>query len=611
VKWRSGIRGLAFAIVLVSIAAVAQINTEVLGSHDLSPRSTSPVTGSVSAACLYCHAPHSGVGGLTPLWNQTLSTQTYTPYGSTTYNQKGNPTPPLGQHSSLCLSCHDGTVAPGMTVAYGKMGMSGSMKALDVFSTNLQGSHPFSLQLPIKDAPDLVASLVASGKTGDPTGAVKLINSNIECTTCHNPHVQSVDKVSANFLVVDGANGQLCLTCHDPNRITSGQSNALANWPTSVHATAANSVSNQPSVGSYRNVAQNACVSCHMPHNAPGAARLLRGPNEQACIACHAGGTNVSPPAPNVFAEFSKIAHPFPSGQNTHDPTETAVLNQNRHATCVDCHSPHAPKQVAAFPVPPGIRASQNGIEGISASDGITVVSPAINQFENCLRCHGTSTGKATNPLFGYLQTPTVSSGDPLNVIAQFSVTATSSHPVMHDRSSAFAQPSLRTAMLNLDGITLGRQMSSRILCTDCHNSDDNREFGGTGPNGPHGSKYWHLLERRYEFSQAPVAGQPITNLYPNPDLSVAGPYAMCAKCHDLNQVMSNTSFSEHAHHINDGVSCSVCHSGHGVGTQSGTISGERLVNFDASVVAPNGAKPISYNRATNSCTLVCHGQAH
>jgi len=67
VKWRSGIRGLAFAIVLVSIAAVAQINTEVLGSHDLSPRSTSPVTGSVSAACLYCHAPHSGVGGLTPL----------------------------------------------------------------------------------------------------------------------------------------------------------------------------------------------------------------------------------------------------------------------------------------------------------------------------------------------------------------------------------------------------------------------------------------------------------------------------------------------------------------------------------------------------------------
>jgi predicted CXXCH cytochrome family protein len=598
-------------LLLLSIAMRAQVSTEVLGAHDLSPRGSSPVTGSVSASCLYCHAPHSGVGGLTPLWNQTLSTQTYTPYGSTTYNQKGNPTPPLGQHSSLCLSCHDGTVAPGMTVAYGKMGMTGSMQALDVFGTNLQGSHPFSLQLPIKDATNLVASLASAGKTGDPTGKVQLVGGNIECTTCHNPHIQSVDKVSPNFLVTDGSNGQLCLACHDPNRITNGQSNPLANWSTSAHATAANSVSTQPAVGSYHSVAQNACISCHMPHNAPGAARLLRGPNEQACISCHAGGTNVSPPAPNVFAEFSKIAHPFPAGNNTHDATETAVLNQNRHATCVDCHNPHASKPVASFPIPPVIRASQTGIEGVSATDGITVLNPAINQFENCLRCHGTSTGKAVNPIYGYLPTPTVSSGDPLNVIAQFGVSATSSHPVLHDRNSPFSQPSLRPNMLNLDGITPGRQMGVRILCTDCHNSDDNREFGGLGPNGPHGSKYWHLLERRYELSQAPGAGQAITNLFPTPDLSVAGPYGMCAKCHDLNQVMGNTSFSEHSHHINDGFSCSVCHNGHGVGAQSGNISGERLVNFDAAVVAPNNGKPISYNRATNTCTLVCHGQTH
>ena len=43
--------------------------------------------------------------------------------------------------------------------------------------------------------------------------------------------------------------------------------------------------------------------------------------------------------------------------------------------------------------------------------------------------------------------------------------------------------------------------------CLECHNADDNREFGGTGPNGPHGSKWTHLLERRYEFSQAPAPG--------------------------------------------------------------------------------------------------------
>ncbi len=53
-------------------------------------------------------------------------------------------------------------------------------------------------------------------------------------------------------------------------------------------------------------------------------------------------------------------------------------------------------------------------------------------------------------------------------------------------------------------GTTHGRAMGTQIFCTDCHNSDDNREFGGTGPNGPHGSKWWHILERDYEFSQAP-----------------------------------------------------------------------------------------------------------
>jgi hypothetical protein len=131
------------------------------------------------------------------------------------------------------------------------------------------------------------------------------------------------------------------------------------------------------------------------------------------------------------------------------------------------------------------------------------------------------------------------------------------------------------------------------------------------GPDGPHGSKWPHILERRYEFSQAPAPGQPITNLFPNPDLSVNGPYALCGKCHDLNQIMANTSFTEHARHINDGFSCSVCHTAHGMGSTSGSISGERLVNFDINVVAPNGTTPISYSRATNSCSLICHNHPH
>ena len=249
---------------------------------------------------------------------------------------------------------------------------------------------------------------------------------------------------------------------------------------------------------------------------------------------------------------------------------------------------------------------------GISASDGITVVNPSVNQYENCLRCHGTSTGKVSNPVFGYLPLRAVSANDPLNVIPQFSATATSSHPVTHARSSPLPQPSLLQTMLDENGgTTHGRAMGSQIFCTDCHNSDDNREFGGTGANGPHGSTHTHILERDYEFSQAPAPGQLITNLFPNPDLSYRGPYAMCGKCHDLNNVVSNASWNQHGDHINTGFSCSVCHTAHGMGARSGTISGERLVNFDINVVASNGGTPVSYSRATNTCTLVCHNVAH
>src|SRR5215469_2171064 len=328
----------------------AQVTGEVIGQHDLSPSGTSPIKGSLSGSCLYCHAPHSGVGSVTPLWNQTLSMQTYTSYTSSTYVETGNTQPPLGVDSSLCLSCHDGTVAPGQTVAYKQIPMSGHMNPPDVFGTNLLSSHPFSLVLPMKDSPDLVATLVSQGKTADPTGSVKLVNGNIECTSCHNPHVQAIDQVNLNFLVRDSSSGQMCLACHDPNRVVPGQTNKLAQWPTSIHALASNKTSNQPPVGGYPTVSQNACESCHTSHNAVGAARLLRGPNEQACIACHKGGSNLQPAAANVFAEFAKTSHPFSSGGSTHDAAESVLLNQNRHATCADCHNGHAAMQTTVFP---------------------------------------------------------------------------------------------------------------------------------------------------------------------------------------------------------------------------------------------------------------------
>jgi predicted CXXCH cytochrome family protein len=607
--------GLLLATLTILLAASslpAQVAGDVLGVHSLGPGSSSPITGARPDACAYCHAPHSGLNR--GLWNQKLTTQTYSTYTSNT-EKNISAQPALGADSNKCLSCHDGTVAVGATVAYGQVTTRGSMYSTDVFGSNLQSSHPFSMNMPLKDNIDLAASLVATGKTLDPTGAVKLIQGNVECSSCHNPHVQAKDTVSQNFLVKDSSSGQLCLACHDPTRVMGTQVNPLADWTTSAHALSMAKISPQAGLGSYSTVAADACIGCHAPHNASGTSRLLRGQNEQDCIGCH-NGSNVSPmPAyANVFAEYGtpKIGHPFPQSTNTHDASEPTLLNNNRHATCVDCHSGHGSQIVGVFPLPPLIRVSQKDVAGINASDGTSVLTPAVNQYENCLRCHGASAGKQVQPIYGYFAVRAVSSGDPLNLIPQFAVTATSSHPVMHARSSALPQPSLLANMLNLDGATPGRTMGTQMFCTDCHNSDDNREFGGAGANGPHGSRWTHILERRYEFSQAALPGQLISNLFPNPDLSVNGPYALCAKCHDLaNQIVKNTSWTQHSSHINVGVSCSTCHTAHGMGAASGTLTGERLVNFDVNVVAANVGLPISYNRTANTCVLVCHQVAH
>jgi len=165
--------GILFTAVLLS----AQTR-DVIGVHDLSGGSGSPVNGQLPGSCRYCHAPHNGIGGATPLWNQQLSKQIYPTYTSSTYKETGSQ-PATGSESLLCLSCHDGTVAPGQTKAYGRIAMAGKMKSVDLFGASLQSSHPNSLALPLKDSPELAASLVSSGKTLDTTGSVKLIKGNI------------------------------------------------------------------------------------------------------------------------------------------------------------------------------------------------------------------------------------------------------------------------------------------------------------------------------------------------------------------------------------------------------------------------------------------------
>src|SRR5579862_7579872 len=150
-------------MMLYGVTLSAQVlGGDVMGMHNLGPGGTSPIVGARPDSCSYCHAPHSGLN--IGLWNQKLTTQTYTMYTSDTEKNTGVQ-PVLGSDSNMCLSCHDGTVAVGSTVAYGQVTMQGSMNTPDVFGSKMQSMHPFSLVTPLKDNIHLAASLAANGKT--------------------------------------------------------------------------------------------------------------------------------------------------------------------------------------------------------------------------------------------------------------------------------------------------------------------------------------------------------------------------------------------------------------------------------------------------------------
>lgn len=591
--------------------------TDVLGVHDFSAGS-SPLHGPNANACIYCHSPHNALSS-TPLWNQTLSTQQYT-INQGAAQSPSTPTS-VGQSSMLCLSCHDGTVAVGQTVGIGTLKMIGALT--DNMGTKLQGSHPFSIQPQINDAPNLVSTLAASHVTKDP--AVLLIKNNIECSTCHDVHNQYRDLRSQNFLVRNNSESKLCFACHDIGaRTVNGRDNSLTAWPTSVHAMAtAAAVAPKAGLGGYTNVSDFACSTCHSTHGALGAGLLRSNPNRppnvddtsQTCFTCHNGSDNLVQPILNVLADFQapgQMAHPFADANNLHTIGEPVVLDRNRHTTCADCHASHAAQPTTAFPATANLRPSQNGVSGVAA-DG-TVLKVAINQYETCLRCHGTSESKLSSSAYGYMPARALFAGDTLDVSLQFSHGSLSSHPVMRDATN-LSRPSLLKNMWNVDFTIQGRAISNRLLCTDCHNSDKNREFGGIGPNGPHGSRNVHILERDYKISQVAAGappGSPITvNLNPSPVLDPvpSAPYALCAKCHDLKYINSNVTWRQHSRHIQKGISCSVCHSAHGVPASTSGVNGRALVSFDMNVVGTNGNRPVSYDGS--SCTLTCHEHSH
>jgi predicted CXXCH cytochrome family protein len=229
------------------------------GLHDLSWTGAGggQFGGGTDQVCVFCHTPHGAntnkgyttnpnnptvgpnIGGQY-LWNRALPANTFQVYTSETYSQKNNPPQP-GIHSLLCLSCHDGIGAMNVLLNYpadwdtgwsplinqfGDAPNDPTIKFLNIGEascsgddctggTDLRNDHPVGFNY--QDAYN-------SDQTGlKPLSSLPLIlqqrlqlsNNNVECSTCHDPHLTNTSYPGNMFLVRSMNGSQLCLDCHN------------------------------------------------------------------------------------------------------------------------------------------------------------------------------------------------------------------------------------------------------------------------------------------------------------------------------------------------------------------------------------------------------------
>ncbi len=559
-------RLLSISMVIVAVcAATAQITSgqqRVKDTvHNLSVSGTGVINSPTEQeVCVFCHAPHN-TNGANPLWNRQTPATSYSIYSSSTLDsQPGQPT----GSSKLCLSCHDGTIALGDVLSRAQpIPVSGGgviPPGHTNLGTDLSNDHPVSF-LYSSSLSNADSKIVAPSSL--PLGFRLDSNSELQCTTCHDPHQNSNGK----FLVRTPQFGDLCSSCH-----------ARPAWSASSHATSSKSVLGVTGSLPFSTVAENSCQSCHQVHGAPGHERLLRNAAEEAnCLNCHGGQVATQ----NIQSVINKTVRHDPTAYlGIHDAAESNHAT-NPHVECSDCHNPHAvesPSMQSSF-VPIG--ATMKRVKGVTISG--SVIAESNYEFEVCFRCHGDTA----------VQIPTTIPrlAPSTNLRLDFNTGNASFHPVVTGLSG-ISVPSLKP------GIPSG----SQIRCTDCHNNDQSRRFGGTGPDGPHGSTFDFMLRDNYTTT--------------SPNVESTYQYALCYNCHDRQSILSDVSFKEHKKHLNEDVACSACHDPHGVsGTTVTGSSHTHLINFDTRYVFPNPnngqLKFVDQGFRKGSCTLLCHGEKH
>ena len=411
--------GAAFGVVLVlsatggGLARAERISDIANTVHNLSVTGSGNVTAvSESQICVFCHTPHHAEEiPNAPLWNRKASIATYTPYTSNSIDATDIAATPGGS-SKLCLSCHDGTIALGSvnvlnsesnvlvdmtgTGAGGVMpsNLGDSTGFTRKLGTDLTNDHPISFtydsQLASIDGelrnPDIEAHI--GNRTRGVTPSAPLENGQLQCTSCHDPHIRDSDiNKNIKFLRLNRlqegfpgggnfneSNDIGCLGCHDKLGLTwTGSAHADPGVADETYTAAAAELREFPLNTA---VWQASCLNCHDTHAVQGTRRLLRegtdsfaspktGGNpaqEEACYTCHSldgavlnGQGGAAFGVPDIKSDFTLgLTHmPITSidqrvASEVHDIVDGDMFEERanlgiaaRHVECTDCHNPH------------------------------------------------------------------------------------------------------------------------------------------------------------------------------------------------------------------------------------------------------------------------------
>jgi len=305
------------------------------------------------------------------------------------------------------------------------------------------------------------------------------------------------------------------------------------------------------------------CASCHIGHGVSNTP-MLPERKENFCLSCHGSGYNVEKVKSQGLLSESVIT---PDMQRVFEkpyrhPIETSAYHRYdeilperdpatpRHVACVDCHHHH-------------FASNKNKVYAVKGvdKDG-SKTDYVVKEYELCFKCHSFS---ANLP------------GDQVNKAELFNDVNPSYHPVC-----GFGKNN------NVPSLVPSLNESSIIKCTDCHNNDDT-----SGPKGPHGSNYRHILKKNFVDLDGGESEKQ---------------YELCYSCHLRSSILNDESFTYHSLHIvSVGASCRTCHNPHG------STKYTHLIDFDNLNISPAKGRIlfVDLGNFAGQCYLTCHGKEH